>query len=196
MDSDIDLILGVLRNDVKVKQVNENSVDTSHGFREVVINRNIFNNCPDISKLINRFEKKILRTSSLKSYRHTRQLCILLMISSGYSVNSSIFDNITNVFIEKCWECIQYISYSINEPTKSWLIGIMNGRSPPSFSALFCPPRQLPDRIQIDSIITNKVSIVNTIDSMDGVIPAIVWHRDDIVTQTILSHLRHQSRSF
>lgn len=195
MDKDLEMSLELIKDDVHVKHVTKNSTDLSHGFKELVIERHKLESCPDPFKLINMFEKKIVRTNILKSYRYTRQLCILLMTSSGYSVNSSIFNGVTDIFIEKCWECIQYISYTIDNPLRSWLSEIIGGRNPPSFSALFCPPRQLPERVVIDDIFPNKLKTIEDVEINTNIIPKTIWHRDDIVMHTILNHMRHQTRS-
>jgi hypothetical protein len=195
MEKDLNFALELVRADVRVKYINKGSVDISHGYKELVIDKHKIETCPDESKLMTRFEKKITKTNVLKSQKHTRQLCILLLISSGYTVNSSIFDNISDIFIEKCWECIQYILHSTNDPLNAWIKSTMNERNPPSFSALFCPPRRLPERTVMDNIFSNKLSSITPINLEDDDMPSTIWHRDDVVMQTILNHLKHQSRS-
>jgi hypothetical protein len=196
MEKDLNLALELVRGDVRVKYINKGSVDISHGYKELVIDKQKIETCPDESKLMSRFEKKIIKTNVLKSQKYTRQLCILLLISSGYTVNSSIFDNVSDIFIEKCWECIQYILHSTNDPLNAWLKSTMSERNPPSFSALFCPPRRLPERVVMDNIFSNKLKSIAQIDLQQDDIPSTIWHRDDVVMQTILNHLKHQSRSF
>lgn len=195
MDQDLDVAIRLVRSDVKVKYINQGSVDTFHGFRELIIERHKLDDCPNVSKLMNKFEKKITNTSLLKTQKYTRQLCILLLTSSGYGVNSSIFNDISDIFIEKCWECIQYISYTTSEPLRSWIKKTMANRNPPSFSALFCPPRRLPERVVMDNIFPDRLSSIGRVDNPRDNIPTTVWHRDDIVMQTILCHLKYRDQS-
>lgn len=195
MEKDLNLILELVRGDVRVKYLNKGSVDVAHGFRELVIDKQKIETCPDEPKLMSRFEKKIIKTNVLKSQKYTRQLCILLLLSSGYTVNSSIFENVSDIFIEKCWECIQYILYSTNDPLNTWLKSVMSERNPPSFSALFCPPRRLPERVVMSDIFPNKLKSITPIDLAQDDVPSTIWHRDDVIMQTILNHLKHQSRS-
>lgn len=195
MERDLEYALELIKSDVRIKFPNKGSVDISHGFEELVIEKHKLENCPNTSKLMNRFEKKIIKTSSLKSRKYTRQLCILLLASSGYTVNSSIFDDIPDTFIEKCWECIQYIIHTTSDPLNAWLTSIVGQRNPPAFSALFCPPRRLPERVAMENIFPNKLKSIESIDTADDNLPSIVWHRDDAIMQTILTHLKYQRKS-
>lgn len=195
MEKDLDCALELVRDDVRIKYINKGSVDISHGFKELVIEKHKLGDCPNESKLMNRFEKKIIKTSSLKNHKYTRQLCILLLTSSGYTANSSVFKDIPDMFIEKCWECIQYIVYTTSDPLNAWLKNIIGQRNPPAFSALFCPPRRLPERVVMDNIFPNKLRSITSISMNDDSVPSIVWHRDDVLMQTILTHLKYRSRS-
>lgn len=195
MEKDLDFIIEKLKKDTKIKYGNKNNDNNSHRFGELVIYRHKLNDCPDVHKFINRLERKISKTSTLRGCAYTRQLCVLLLVSLGYSVNSSVFDNISNQFIEKCWDCIQYIIYTIKDPVKSWLLNVVDGRTPSSFSALFCPTRQLPERVSIDNISSNKFKSVREIDLNSVDIPQTIWHRDDVVIQTILGHFKSFNQS-
>jgi hypothetical protein len=195
MDRDLDSVFELIREDVRVRYLNKDSYTNSHIFRELIVDKHKLITCPDEHKLVNKLEKKITNSSILKSHKFTRQICILLLASSGYAVNSSIFNDVSDIFIEKCWDCIQYVLFNINNPTKSWLADVIQGRNPSSFSALFCPPRQLPQRTPVGSLFEDKFKSIECVSISSIDVPLTVWHRDDIVMQTILVHMKSNFRS-
>lgn len=190
MDKDLTHSLELLKQSTTIKYVSRNSTDKSHSFKQLVICKEKLDGCPDQSKFVNRLERKILKTSSLKSYRYSRHLCVLIIASVGYGVNSSIFEDVSDVFIERCWECIQYVLFNISDPIKTWLMSSIDGRNPRSFSALFCPPRQVPESATIESIFHNRLRSIHEISIHENDIPRTIWHRDDIITQTILTRFK------
>lgn len=194
MEKDLDTALELVKDSVRVEYISLNSKDVVQGFGKLIIDKSKLDGCPESSKIINRFEKKVSRTSALKVHKHTRQLCILILASVGYGVNASIFSDISDIFIEKCWECIQYVSYTVSDPAKHWLTATMDGRSPPSYSALFCPRKKVPDRVSIESKFEDRLKSTVQID-MDSIqLPKTVWHKDDCVMNTIIAHLKLGSR--
>lgn len=194
MEKELEISFTMLKEDILIKYLEIEDVDFHHGFNQLVIQKSAVSECPDQRGVITAIEKKINRSEILKTHKLTSSLCVLLMLSRGYSLNSSILKNIPDTFVERCWECLQHVSYTIPEPSRSWMRDTIGTRSPPDFAALFCPSRQLPSRISIDDEFEYTLNSMRKIEKDESDLPSTIWHRDDTIMQSILLHMRQRSR--
>lgn len=194
MEKELTISLTLLKEDVLIKYLKKDDTNSHYGFNQLIIQKDSISDCPDQRGIVAAIEKKINRSEILKTQKLTSSLCVMLILSRGYSVNASVLKSIPDTFVERCWECIQGVSYTIPDPSRSWLNEMIDTRVPHEFAALFCPSRQLPSSVSIDEDFKYSLSSIRKIDNEESEVPDVVWHRDDSVMQTILLHMRQRSR--
>lgn len=189
MEQQLGFGLQLVRNGVSVKYISEESSDMVTREDEIYIDKSKIYSCPDQHTFINSIQKKINRSDLFKSQKHTLGLCVLILLSKGYSVTSSVLSAIDDSFIERCWECIQNVSYNIPENICAWIQSSMETRSPQSYSVLYCEQKTRTGDIKY---LNKKIVGSNSFEMINGDdfnIPKAVWHRDDAVYRTMISHM-------
>lgn len=189
MERQLQLALDLVRSGVKIRYVTKNSVDVIPEDDEVYIEKYKLDTCPDELQIIGAIQKKIGRTDIFKSQKNTLGICILLLLSKGYCITSSIFQSIDDFFIERCWECIQVVSHNIPKHISEWIVSTMNSRSSSKYSMLFCQSRiSLSTTEFLNQSISGSADF-DQVDTVDYGMPHTIWHRDDTVRQTMILHL-------
>lgn len=183
------LALEFIKSGISIKYILPDSKDNPSRDDEVYIEKYRLDSCPNESLIINAIQKKIGRTDIFKSQRNTLGICIMLLLSKGYCINSSVLTDIDDFFIERCWECIQVVSHNIPEDISAWISNTMGQRSASKFSMVFCQTKNTMASIEF----LNK-SIPDTgrffkIKPSEFDIPTTAWHRNDSLRQSIILHL-------
>jgi hypothetical protein len=167
---------------------------------EIDLNPSIFEDCPSIRELIRAIEKRISRSSSINTGHKVVPICITLLCSNLYTVNSSIFKDIPDTTVEYCWECLESVSHSVNRPLQEWLTKSIAGRTCVEYSTLYCrsleneeallaaPIKMVPDDA-IDKRMKFEQIDMRTLNVHDN-----IWHRDDVICETISAHMLLVSR--
>jgi len=188
MDIESDIGLTLISDTVRLEYVSE-VYDNPILFNQVSLVKDRIKTCPDETCLLRAINKNIGRSETLGGRKYTSSLCVLLILSKGYCINSYNMKDVPDIFIERCWACIQQISFTVSDPLKSWIQGAMEQRDPSTYSLLFCPKRQLPLSTELtgDIISNGRYEIL---DNFKDMVPANIWHRDDVITRTVLMHLQ------
>lgn len=185
---------------VPVHYVNTNSDINEIRKNEVDLNPSIFDECPSIRELIRAIEKRISRSSSVNTSHKVVPICITLLCSNLYTINSSIFKDIPDTTVEYCWECLESVSHSVNKPLQEWLTKSIGGRTCVEYSTLYCksleneeaamipPPKMVPDNVISRRMMFEKVDM-SSINVHNN-----IWHRDDVVSETMSAHMLIISR--
>lgn len=102
----------------------------------------LLSECPDMALLIFAIEKKISRTPlGIKSV-YTVPMCMLLIMSSEYSVAYFKFVFIPDNMIKKCWQCLEAILMTVKPELQCWLNGVKDKRSYLGFTTVHRKSRQ------------------------------------------------------
>jgi hypothetical protein len=157
---------------------------------EILIYPSVFDDCPSTKSLINAIEKKASKSEPIRGNPTVVPLCIILLCSKGYSINSSCFENIDDILIERCWENLKVISHSTEFPLQEWMERIMDKRNAATYSAQFCQPQFREVEIEYVSIDMPRSTRFSYCSDSDSRLPQAMWNKDDVVTQTILLHMR------
>ncbi len=189
MEQQLEFGITLVREGVNIIHVTK---DTSiPEFREdcVYIERDKIKSCPDEDRIMSAIQKKITRSDLFKSKRYTLGLCILILCSKGYCIISPNLNDIDNTFIERCWECIHVVSHNIPNEASEWIKSCMEERLPSSFSALFCQIKNQSSPAVYVGKKLQPTSNLQCVDDEDFNIPKEVWHRDDSIYRTMISHI-------
>jgi len=187
MEAALSLSQKLLAPDIKLRYILDSSSSDCIRDNEIIIEMKSLHACPDETRILRAIEKKVSRIDAFKSQKYIVALCTLLILSRGYAVNSTCLDDIPDVLIERCWECILLVSHNIPEYVSKWLIETMAGRSQVGYAALFCQGgrtlstlstiRELPLELSFQSHTRSQLDL-----------PSTIWHRDDVVFNTLLAH--------
>jgi hypothetical protein len=162
---------------------------------EITLYPNVFQDCPSVDTLVNAIEKKASKSEPIRGNSNVVPLCMAILCSKGYSINSSCFENIDDVLIERCWENLKVISHSIDIPLQKWIETTMGTRSATSYSLKFCDSYSHPSRQYENEVVHMNISIPRGIRLMDcssfgNQLPISMYSKDDVVANTVLLHMR------
>lgn len=161
---------------------------------EIIMNVDTLGSCPSIVDLSRAIEKRVNRSDSLKVYSNIIPLCMMLLSSNGYSIHAVVFDNVPNLLIERCWECLETISHATNNALQKWLSDSIGSRSPVGFATLFTPHRSSSGLITNIPVALPKSMKFSLLDSSKVDVPSQMWHRDDVTNRTRLVHINASLR--
>lgn len=156
---------------------------------EIVLDTDMLVTCPSIKDLTRAIEKRTNRSDAMRIESNIVPLCMVLLTSKSYCINSKSIDNVSDSLIERCWECLETISHSSSKALQDWLTYAIGTRSPVGYSILYCQhkssaitirniPYELPRSMRFKLISPSTIGI-----------PEHVWHRQDMIEQTMLSHI-------
>lgn len=111
----------------QIRYIREGFYCTASG-SELVLYSARFKSCPSHINLVCAVENKLSRSTSIRKAGILVPLCITLICSKLYSVNTSVFEDINDLTIEFCWEYIELISISVYSELQKWMINCMEGR--------------------------------------------------------------------
>ncbi len=150
--------------------------------------------CPDEARVLRALEKKVSRIDAFKNQKYIVPLCILLLLSHGYTVNSTRLDGISDALVERCWECILLVSHNIPVHVSTWMTAAMAGRSQVGYAALFCQGGQTLSTLATIQNLPAELSF-QAYDRVELDLPDVIWHRDDVVFNTLLAHTAQFTRT-
>ena len=189
MESHLGLALNLISNGTTVYDITKNDTEFESHSNIVCIERFKYEDCPDETRIINAFRKKIERSDILNANKNTLNICILLLMSRDYCITSNTLSGIEDTFIERCWECIQVASHSLPESLSLWIEKCMSNRTASNYAALFCTTRPSNTKIlYLERYISGQGEFLNIDPTLNG-IPDTVWHRNDFIRQTIILHM-------
>lgn len=192
MEIELDIALRLITDGIRIRYLLKDAIQLQVTDNEILIEKYKISECPNPMMLTDAIQKKIGRSESLRSQKSTLGICILVLLSVGYSVTSLTLKEIPDTFIERCWECLNTISFTVPEPLQSWMVETINGRSAPDYASLFCQRRHIPINFLGNSIkFTGRFS---KLDPLDTELPKVVWHRDDSIMRTMMFHIEQSSR--
>lgn len=196
MEQQLTLALQLVKSNVTVRYVSRDTPDIPVREGEIVVDKSKIDTCPSEHMFISSIQKKINRSDMFKSQKNTLGICVLIILSNGYSVTSATINEVENSFIERCWECIQVVSHNTPENLSSWIQECMSSRSPLSYSMIYCQqrPQQAPIRYLGKSIRGSGPLTSMMSRGMD--MPENMWHRDDAVYWTMMLHTMSRHREF
>jgi hypothetical protein len=194
MEQQLNIVLEALVKDIPVRYISETTRVGNRTESEIYIEKYKLNTCPEETQILNALEKRIRRSDTLRSQKYTLGICVLLLLSKGYCVTSSTLSNVQDSFIERCWECIQVVSQNIPVVLSEWIQSAMGTRTPSGYSVLFCNSKVLLSSVDLlkDSI-SGSGKFLN-VNAAELGIPSTLWHRRDVVSQTMVLHMRLQDR--
>lgn len=190
MEKELELGLSFLIPNISIKYVSSDKSVLPIYENEVVIEIYKLQSCPDINLFMKAMTKKIDRSDVFKEQKYTTGICIMLLASKGYCVTSSVLKDIPDTFIERCWECLQVITFTTPNPLCGWMIETIGSRTPSKYSAMFCQ-RKLSSLVlkTIGNIIPDEATFQD-LDIKVNNLSNPAYHRDDIMMQTMILHVK------
>jgi hypothetical protein len=163
---------------------------------EVMLSLVVFDSCPSVQDFIYAIEKKMSRASNIDGRQQIIPLCIVLLCSKSYAINSKLLENVDDTTIEYCWECLQFISMSVDSNLQEWLTKVMGGRTCVEYSALYCATNVADPVIKNipRGMIARRVKF-HPIDISETNAHKFLWHRSDVAVETMLVHMDVASRA-
>lgn len=189
MSDDIKVYLSALKFKVSLhyRHADASPIQTRKG--EIIIHVDILKSCPSVIDLSRAIEKKINRSETLKFQSGFLPLCMVILSTDGYSINSQTIDGISDSLIERSWECLSTIACNTTDALQDWLTSIIGNRSSQSYFALHGQYISSPVTIRNIPILLSKGISFQSLDVSSFKIPDQIWHRDDVVDQTKLIHM-------
>lgn len=189
MDSQISQYLSVFKFKVSIRYVGTSTSPQSSRKDELAIDTAVLDTCPSVHDLSKAIEKKINRSDTLKMESNIVPLCMVLLSSRLYSINSKSIEGVSDGLIERCWECLETVSHSVYKSLQDWLSYAINDRNAVTYAMFFIEhrssptavkkiPNQLPRSIRFDTVDTTIIDVPNQI-----------WHRDDVIHRTMMAHM-------
>lgn len=162
----------------------------------IILYNSRFDCCPSLSKLIYAIEKKLSRANAIHKAATMVPLCIVLLCSDLYTIHSGVFHNTEDMLIESCWECLEFISISVDSCLQKWMENCISGRKCIEYSSLYCKDIRIHDNTirTIPSHVIPKKIAFEPVCMSDIDANAFVWHQDDAVMETLLVHIQLASR--
>ncbi len=194
MEQQLELGLKLVRNGIRIRYISEDNSELLMQDDEICIDKSKIDLCPDEHCFISSVQKKINRSDLFKSQKHTLGLCVLILLSKGYSVTSSSLIDIPDLFVERCWACIEAVSHNVPENIFLWIRSCMETRSPSSYAIIYCQYKIHNTDIKY---LGKKIQGSGTpvcVNGDDFNIPESVWHRDDAIYRTMISHMLLRNR--
>jgi hypothetical protein len=150
--------------------------------------------CPDPVGLIQALSKKCTRVSVLRSQKYSLPLCIALLCSKGYCITSMEVVGVPDTTIEVCWESLNNIYVSVDDPLKSWLQTILAGRTYVIYGTQFCQKKFLASALESLTERIDTGSTFKMLTKEEQLLPALMWDRDDVIYSCLSSHFGHEAR--
>lgn len=189
MESTIHDYLSVLKLKVPVKYVHMTGSPTNGRGHEIVIDTTVLDTCPSVRDLSRAIEKRVNRSDTMRSESNVVPLCMVLLCSKAYCINSKAIEGVSDTLVERCWECLETVSHSTAETLQEWLSYAIGTRGAVAYAMLFCEHKS-------SSIVTRNIPTplfksmrFVSIDPKSIDIPTEVWHREDAVNRTMLAHM-------
>lgn len=141
--------------------------------------------CPSISTLVSAIEKKLSRSNSYSQSLSIVPLCILLLCSEGYCVNSTSVSDAADSVIEYCWECLEFVSATVSSRLQEWMRRCIDGRNCLEYSRIHCGEGVLMSRVSststlshvgnstFDSVSTDRLKILELCDTFEEAMSGI-----------------------
>ena len=189
MNTQLGIGTGLLRPDARIEYLSPGTRSAGSRKGDVIIEKEKLDECPHPEQMMSALQKRISRSEFFKSSRHTASLCILMLASRGYCVNSSTLEHIENAFIERCWECLNTIADNVSEPLRSWLEKTISTRNSTIFAIIHCDHSSGDDNIRYMPPILNSRNSFKEAHNSIIEFPRVFDERDDPVLHTILSHI-------
>jgi hypothetical protein len=163
---------------------------------EVMLSLVVFDSCPSVQDFIYAIEKKMSRASNIDGRQQIIPLCIVLLCSKSYAINSRLLESVDDTTIEYCWECLQFISMSVDSNLQEWLTRVMAGRTCVEYSALYCATNATEPVIKNvpQGMIGRRVKF-HPIDISETNAHKFLWHRSDVAVETMLVHMDVATRA-
>jgi hypothetical protein len=177
-----------------ITYVGSTSIQRPAELNEIVLETEKLKSCPDPGSLIQALSKKCTRVSILRSQKYSLALCIALLCSRGYCITSMETIGVPDTTIEVCWESLNNIYISVDEPLKSWINSALAGRTYVSYGSQFCQKKLLASMLES---VTGKVeleSCFKIVPKEEQIVDDIIWDREDVVYSCLSSHFRHEAR--
>jgi hypothetical protein len=193
LQDQLDILIKLFSKDVTITYINPSSIQRPAEIDEVVLEPYKLASCPDVTTLIQALTKKCTRVTILRSQRYALALCIALLCSRGYCITSMQTIDVPDTTIEVCWESLNNIYISVDEPLKSWLSSTLAGRTYIAYGLQFCQKKFLASAL--DSL-TGKIktdSAFKMVSKDEQIVPQVMWDRDDVVYSCLSSHFRHEA---
>lgn len=191
MDSILRGGLNLLRKEVRVRGAMEKNNYINVRGNDLCIDASRISSCPDEAYVIQAIEKRIGRNEALKSRKYSTQVCIMLLLSVRYCVNSSTLNDVPDEFVERCWECVYVASHNVREEALKWMKDCIGSRSIGSYATKFCSPKVRDKDVQylgFNMDLGRELNLVSISDECN--IPEEMWHRDDVPLRTLMFHQR------
>lgn len=189
MNTQLDIGIKLLRSDTRIEYLSPGTRSLGSRKGDVIIEKEKLDACPSPEQMMSALQKRISRSDFFKSSKSTASLCILMLTSRGYCINSSTLDHIENGFIERCWECLNTIADNVSEPLRGWLEKTISTRSPTIFAILYCDNTSGDDSIRYMPPIMAPRSNFKEFHGNIMEFPKEFDERDDPILHTILSHI-------
>lgn len=179
----------LLRFKLPVRYIYAQSSNTVTHKDEVVLHPHVFDSCPSIVSLVNAIEKKASRSEPIRGNPNIVPLCMVLLSSKGYSINSSCFEHIDNILIERCWENLKVISHSVELELQQWMEQTMAKRSAVAFSMLYCATSSHVSEVEYLNINVPKNTVFHSTHDDGFNMPPVMWNISDAEIHTMMLHM-------
>jgi hypothetical protein len=194
LQDQLDVSMKLFSKDAIVTYVASSGVQRSAELNEVILETQKLESCPDPAGLIQALSKKCTRVNILRSQKYSLALCIVLLCSRGYCITSMETNGVADTTIEVCWESLNNVYISVDEPLKSWLKSVLGGRTYVAYGSQFCQKKFLASALET---LTGKVNIdscFKIVPKDEQILPDVMWDREDVVYSCLSSHFGHQVR--
>jgi hypothetical protein len=194
MDLQLEVAKNLFATDVKITYAYPDSVIRPADFGEIILEQYKLSSCPDVDGLLKALAKKSNRVAVMKAQRYSSALCIALLASRGYCITSMELKGVPDTTIEVCWESLNNIYISVDNPLKSWLKDIIGDRDYIKYGAQFCQHRFLHSTLETIGSKIHTAPSFKIVSRADSFMPPTMLDRDDCIYSSLSSHFRHEAR--
>jgi hypothetical protein len=191
--SQLEISKKLFSRDTTITYLGPTSIQSPAKLNEIVFEISKLESCPDPTSLIQALSKKCTRVTILRSQKYSLALCIALLCSRGYCITSTETIDIPDTTIEVCWESLNNIYVSVDEPLKSWLKEVLASRTYISYGSQFCQRKTLASALES---LTEKIKLdlhFKIVPKQEQILPTMMWEREDVVYSCLSSHFRHEA---
>lgn len=193
MEDHLNIAMKLFAPTTKIIYATPNGIQHPLDTGQVIFEMYKLESCPDTTGLIKALSKKCNRVGIMKSQRYSLSLCIALLASKGYCITSIELSGVPDTTIEVCWESLENVYVSVDEPLKSWLKITIGNRSYLAYGKQYCQQRFLSSNLKSLGTAASHGSNFKLVPNTDAILPPVVWSRDEIVYAAISLHFRHNA---
>jgi hypothetical protein len=190
MEQQLHIALEALATSTVVKYMSKDNHIANAREGEIYLDQSKLPKCPNQVQILNALQKRIGRSDTLRSQKCTLGICVLLLLSKGYCVTSSTLSGVQDPFIERCWECVHVVSQNVPMDLSQWIQDSMESRTPTGYSVLFCNPKSSLSTVGFLRDSVSGTGEFLNVERKDLETPDVMWHRDDVIFQSMLLHMR------